>query len=946
MAKVIEIGEEEVEPEVVEEVKIHAPIPDEEPVTTKLDDYEIRQKFVKRVYYSIILLIYLIFCYFMALSFMGYMSEEDSLLILVGYILIMAIIFPVAMISLGFTTGGLLIGPMVGATYGLMSLISRFIIKILGLDVELIFPELVGHVGVVRNPNALNKYTTYPLSVEIETAGLYGNSFWHGNKIAARSSEGEIPVGTNVKVIEVEYWSFSSLLRNSPVLKVVPFEDETKTSEAEVTKLDAEIGDDELQEEIALSNGDTEEVKEDYSEQGFMSIKKWGYLSYLLLALTWFSTYIIDSDVRAGREIGANFAFLPLMTVLSFSRYIYLRYNDEAFDLAFSKSVLSVKGIIQFFLILLLLPLMFVGIFGFLDFVTYGGDWEDFVAFLYPVIVLAVIFSSSFEEKNLKANEGDSEDEIVDDTPNKGKATTRFVQLTLGFSAFVVFVIGLLLFQWESGNFGPRYGTFANAIPCYSITFVLLVLMLATSLGAQGSSEPSQKEKIKATNWKKFKTRIVILVVVFSLLMPLLWYESERYWENRKSQILDYGEDCNDEIVGPDVDLVGADFSYMKLRGCDLSNRDLTGAVFSETILACVDFSNSILEGSYFHSPDIRGAIFDNADLSNSEFQGQTKSKDSYYGSYYYEIIAVDCDYDLSFKGANLTKADFDVTLGGSTRCDPKLAFDNAIMYNTNLEVEYWGYSAVSFDNAILDNANLVTEYWGCPDVTVSMVNVSFTGTKISTTLPPEANLLQSNMSDVNFIDFMALDLASCPLSLPETYNCAEIGDKKMIFGPSMDFSDKWITFWDNEARGADLSEANFSGLYIPNSIFQAVRINDSNMSDSNLSNSNFTYNHKIYNEQYLEYDACINEGDNCSTYAEAALEDWGIDDFSDLKYIWSTNLTNVDFTGSNLSYSDFSYANMVGAKLKDADLTGVIWYYTICPDGTNTKESGSCSAS
>ena len=104
----------------------------------------------------------------------------------------------------------------------------------------------------------------------------------------------------------------------------------------------------------------------------------------------------------------------------------------------------------------------------------------------------------------------------------------------------------------------------------------------------------------------------------------------------------------------------------------------------------------------------------------------------------------------------------------------------------------------------------------------------------------------------------------------------------------------------------------------------------------------------QIYNEQYLQYDDCINSSnqtDNCSAYAEAALEKWGIDDFSDFKYLWSTNLTNVDFTGSNLSYSDFSYSDITGANLKDADLTGAIWYYTICPDGTNSGKTGSCSA-
>ena len=96
--------------------------------------------------------------------------------------------------------------------------------RILGFDLELIFPELVGHTGVVNKPNILGKFTSYNLSVEIEKAGLYGNSFWHGNNIAARSKGDEIPVDTKVKVIEANYWSLSSLLRNSPVITVVPDE--------------------------------------------------------------------------------------------------------------------------------------------------------------------------------------------------------------------------------------------------------------------------------------------------------------------------------------------------------------------------------------------------------------------------------------------------------------------------------------------------------------------------------------------------------------------------------------------------------------------------------------------------------------------------------------------------------------------------------------------------
>ena len=463
--------------------------------------------------------------------------------------------------------------------------------------------------------------------------------------------------------------------------------------------------------------------------------------------------------------------------------------------------------------------------------------------------------------------------------------------------------------------------------------------MLAAGLGAQGASEPSQKEKIKTANWKKFKTRMIVLVVVFSLLMPLLWYESEIYWEDRKNQIIDYGEDCNDVTVGPDVDLVGVDFSNMKLRGCDLSNRDLTGANFLETNLACVDFSNSILKNAYFYSPDIKGAVFDDVDLSNADFQGTVSNRAVSHSSYYYDVKMVSCDYDLSFKGANLTNANFEITLSGDSRGFSKLAFDNATLDNANFVVNPIGYGQISFDNAILDNSNFVFS----PYSQVSMVNVSFIETDLSVDLPPGSNLSQSNMSEANFIDFLGLHLSSCPLSLPEAYGCVEIGGKKMIFGSGMDFSNKDISFYDPDSLSTDGPSVDFSGLYLPNSTFHGVHLSGSNMSNSNLSNSNFTYEHKRYNEEYLSYDACMNDGTNCSKYAEELLDEWAIDQFSDLKPFWSTNLTNVDFTGSNLSYSDFSYSNMLGANLDNTTLTGVKWYYTVCPDGSNSGKAGSC---
>tara|TARA_A100001011_G_C14297421_1_gene839101 strand:+ start:727 stop:2835 length:2109 start_codon:yes stop_codon:yes gene_type:complete len=699
--------------------------------------------------------------------------------------------------------------------------------------------------------------------------------------------------------------------------------------------------DDGAEEDSKLSEKGDEEINESYSEPEFMSVTKWYYLSYLLLGPTWVSIQIMNEASLVEDDVGVSFTILPLITVFSFSKFIHLRYNDKKYTgITFFNNSSYLKVIIQLCLYFILLPYLLLGPIEFIYFIIEDtGGWDSFVRSLYPILIFLVIISLSFEKKDLKETESDSENELVEDSSNKGESATRFIQIILGLLAFFTFAVGFLFAQWASGNFGPRYGTFADALPCYSIAFVSLILMLAAGLGAQGVSEPSQKEKIKAANWKKFKTRMIVLVVVFSLLMPLLWYESEIYWEDRKNQIIDYGEDCNDVTVGPDVDLVGVDFSNMKLRGCDLSNRDLTGATFLETNLACVDFSNSILKNAYFYSPDIKGAVFDDVDLSNADFQGTVSNRAVSHSSYYYDVKMVSCDYDLSFKGANLTNANFEITLSGDSRGFSKLAFDNATLDNANFVVNPIGYGQISFDNAILDNSNFVFS----PYSQVSMVNVSFIETDLSVDLPPGSNLSQSNMSEANFIDFLGLHLSSCPLSLPEAYGCVEIGGKKMIFGSGMDFSNKDISFYDPDSLSTDGPSVDFSGLYLPNSTFHGVHLSGSNMSNSNLSNSNFTYEHKRYNEEYLSYDACMNDGTNCSKYAEELLDEWAIDQFSDLKPFWSTNLTNVDFTGSNLSYSDFSYSNMLGANLDNTTLTGVKWYYTVCPDGSNSGKAGSC---
>ena len=165
-------------------------------------------------------------------------------------------------------------------------------------------------------------------------------------------------------------------------------------------------------------------------------------------------------------------------------------------------------------------------------------------------------------------------------------------------------------------------------------------------------------------------------------------------------------QDCNDAIIGSDINLVNADLSDLYLYGCDLSNRDLTGADFTRTELRCVDFSNSILIGANFGSgydtyyydllgevswdhskkaPNIAYATFDNADLSNANFNGSGYNTVRYGEIAYHVTPDIDCPYTLSFKGANLTNSNFN-TLFRSPSNQEKLIFDNAIMDNANFQ--------------------------------------------------------------------------------------------------------------------------------------------------------------------------------------------------------------------------------------------------------------------
>jgi hypothetical protein len=55
-------------------------------------------------------------------------------------------------------------------------------------------------------------------------------------------------------------------------------------------------------------------------------------------------------------------------------------------------------------------------------------------------------------------------------------------------------------------------------------------------------------------------------------------------------------------------------------------------------------------------------------------------------------------------------------------------------------------------------------------------------------------------------------------------------------------------------------------------------------------------------------------------------------------------NLTGADFTDANIQSPNFSFADLTGAVFTDANLQSPTYLFTICPDGSNSGLSGSCS--
>ena len=138
---------------------------------------------MKKTYYFITALVYYCFCCFFAYDALAFEDENRSL----PYVLILglafAVLLPFVLIIMGFTvSGGAFIGIFIGLFSWFFGLIARFIYKLLGFDMEIIFPELVGKTGEVSKHSLIGKFAPYPFTAEMENMGVYGDSLFYKNR--------------------------------------------------------------------------------------------------------------------------------------------------------------------------------------------------------------------------------------------------------------------------------------------------------------------------------------------------------------------------------------------------------------------------------------------------------------------------------------------------------------------------------------------------------------------------------------------------------------------------------------------------------------------------------------------------------------------------------------------------------------------------------------------
>ena len=192
---------------------------------------------MKMMYYLFTFFFYYLFCVVMV-----YDIEErpelniGSIIFLAFLAIFVALALPFVLLIMGFTlSGGIFIGMFVGIFSWLFGVGGRFLYKLFGYDMELLFPEFIGKKGEITK-YSIFKFSAYPYAATISKMGLPGDSFLYKNNFSVRSDE-ELNIGMKIEVIKHEKWSITSLMKNHPTFVVRILDEEIMVGNSEINNL-------------------------------------------------------------------------------------------------------------------------------------------------------------------------------------------------------------------------------------------------------------------------------------------------------------------------------------------------------------------------------------------------------------------------------------------------------------------------------------------------------------------------------------------------------------------------------------------------------------------------------------------------------------------------------------------------------------------------------------
>ncbi|HUD16806.1 MAG TPA: pentapeptide repeat-containing protein, partial [Acidimicrobiales bacterium] len=302
---------------------------------------------------------------------------------------------------------------------------------------------------------------------------------------------------------------------------------------------------------------------------------------------------------------------------------------------------------------------------------------------------------------------------------------------------------------------------------------------------------------------------------------------------------------------------------------------------------ADANLTNASLSGANLQSVNAQGATFTGADLNDANLTNDY-------------LFEANFD-DATFSGATLTGAN----LRAATATGASL--QAAILTDTTLDgADFTGADFTGADlsdslalNTIFTNATFTNaDLNGTNFTDANFSGATFSGATFSGAILTNADLNGADLSSADLTNVKSGGITGTPASLPSgwtLFNGYLVGAGANLRGAKLSGAD---------LAGANLSDADFNVASLSGADLVGTNLSDANLGDTNFTGANLT-------------DAEIIGADL---------------DGADLL---NADLSGADFAGSNLSNATFT--GTTGDAT--ADVTGVEWDDTTCPDGTNSND-------